>query len=125
MIEGMIKAGYKAGSSGYYKVQKENRMTGQEIRETILGKTITGVGVFSPWTRKMDSIKESDVNLFSGRYRGEIWIEGDEICQKYKTFQGRVNDCAYVYKNPQGNRKTLSEYLLLTDYWMYPFSIEE
>ena len=49
-IEGLIKAGYKADPSNYYKLKKENKLTGQEIRELIFGKKIEGTYFYIPWS---------------------------------------------------------------------------
>ena len=124
-IEGLIKAGLKEDPSDYYKVHKENKMTGQEIRELIVGKTITGYFFAGSWSEKINKNGESEHTDFSGVHKAKIWIEGDAVCQQYETHLDGLKGCADIYKNPEGDKKTLSEYLLLTDFWIFPFSIKE
>ena len=38
LIEGLIKAGFDGDPSDYFKVEKQNRLSGQEIRELLMGK---------------------------------------------------------------------------------------
>jgi hypothetical protein len=60
LADGLLKAGLKGQSSGYYKIYEENRMTGKELRELALGTDST------KW-----------------------WIEGDMLClKKWKWLSG-------------------------------------
>jgi len=124
-IEGFIKAGFKEDPSDYCKVHKENKMTGQEIRELIVGKTITGYRFGFPWSRKTNKNGEFEHTDYSGVHKGKIWIEGDAVCRQYETRFDGLKGCEDIYKNPEGDKKTLSEYLLLTDFFLYPFSVKE
>lgn len=124
-IEGLIKAGYKGNPSNYNKIIQENKMTGQEIRELIVGKTITGYRFGKPWTTKINKSGEFEHTFLSSVHKGKIWIEGDAACRQYETHLDGLKGCEDIYKNPEGDKKTLSEYLLLTDYLILPFSIKE
>jgi hypothetical protein len=121
----LIKAGLKGDPTDYYKIRKENKMTGKEIRELIFGKTMSGKVFGYPWSVKIYKNGESDTTSLFGVHKGKAWIEGDALCTQYETrFEG-LKSCADIYKNPEGYKKTLSEYLILTDYGLLPFSIEE
>lgn len=120
-----MKAGLKGNPSGYYKVHKENKMTGQEIQELIVGKTITGYAFGFPWSTKINKSGECETTDFFGVHKGKIWIDGDALCTQYETLYDGLKGCSDIYKNPEGDKKTFSEYLLLADYWLFPFSIEE
>ena len=100
-------------------------MTGQEIRELIVGKTITGYRFGFPWSIKINKNGEFEHTDYSGVHKGKIWIEGYAVCRQWVTRFDGLKGCADIYKNPEGDKKTLSEYLRLTDYWIYPFSIAE
>lgn len=126
-IEGLIKAGLKVKGdpSDYYKVHQENKMTGKEIRELIFGKTMSGKVYGYPWSVKINKNGECDTTSFLGVYKGKAWISGDALCSQYETRFDGLKSCSDIYKNPEGDKKTLSEYLSLTDYGLLPFSIEE
>ena len=124
-IEGLIKAGLKGDPSDYYKVHKENKMTGQEIQELVIGKTMTGYVFGFPWSRKIYKNGESETTIFSVVHKGKTWIEGDVLCGQYETLYDGFKGCSDIYKNPEGDKKTLSEYLLLSDYGLFQFSIEK
>ena len=126
-IRGLIKAGLKVKGDrlDYYKVHKENKMTEQEIQELLLGKTMTGISWGFTWSIKIYTNGECETTIFSNVYKGKTWIENDELCRQSETLFYGLKDCADIYKNPEGNKNTLSEYLLLSDYWLSPFSIKE
>ena len=101
-------------------------MTGQEIRQLIVGKTITGFDFGMQWSTRISKSGEWELTDFSGVHKGKkIWIEGDALCVQYETFLDGLKGCSDIYKNPEGDKKTLSEYLMLTDFWLLPFSIEK
>jgi len=124
-IEGLIKKGYKGNPLDYYKLHKENKMTGQEIQELIVGKSMTGYSFGKQWSRAIDKNGEFEYTDFKVVHKGKIWIEGDAICRQYETLFDGLKGCEDIYKNPEGDKKTLSEYLSLTDFWIFPFSIKE
>lgn len=57
LASGLLKAGLPGEPSEYYKIYEENRLTGKELKELILGSDI-----------------------------GKWWIEGDMLCSKWKLF---------------------------------------
>ena len=126
-IEGLIKAGYKGNSSDYYKIIKENKLNGQEIKELMLGKTQSGYFFGNPWSMNRNNNGDVEItDIFGGVIdKGKTWIEGDAICNKFEKRYDGIKDCSDIYKNPEGDDIGLSEYISLTDYWMLPFSIIE
>ena len=129
-IGGLIKAGLKVDSIDYYKVNKENKMTGKEINEELFGKTIRGKRFGEMWSLKINNNGKSEKTWPSPGQKkftvhiGNAWIEGNMLCQQYNTLYRKLKDCAEVYRNPHGDKKTLSQYILWTDYWLYPISVE-
>ena len=51
--------------------------------------------------------------------------QGDTLCRQYETLHEGMKSCAEIYKNPEGENMTNSEYFLLTDYTMALFSVKE
>lgn len=100
-------------------------MRGQEIQELVIGKTISGTFWGFQWSIRIYENGESERSDFFGVHKGKTWIEGDALCAQYETAYDGLEICSDMYKNPEGDKNTLSEYLSLTDYGLFPFSIEE
>jgi hypothetical protein len=101
-------------------------MTGREIHELLFGKTMAGYFMGFRWSVNTEKNGEIEAVSFDGKvYKGKSWIEGDAICRQYETRYDGFKDCADIYRNPEGDERRLSEYLLLTDYFIFPFSVEE
>jgi hypothetical protein len=123
-MEGFVKAGFKKDPSNYYKVPKENKMTGQEIQELIFGKTMEGIKYDMPWSLITNKNGVSEYTLFFNFYKGKSWVEGDTLCRQFPLLYDGLKYCSEIYKNPEGDSATYSEYLLLTDFWLLPFSVK-
>ena len=125
-IKGLIKAGYKGNLSDYYKVEKENKLTGQEIQELIFGKTIEGSYYTIPWSLATNKDGETEyANKYFGVHQGKSWIEGDTVCSQYESLYDGLEYCSEVYKIPEGDNIKSSEYLILNDFMLSPISIKE
>ena len=125
-IEGLIKAGFKGNPSDYHELKKDNKLTGQEIRELIFGKTIEG----SYFNIELSIAINKDggteySNAFFGNYKGKSWIEGDAVCSQYEFHYDGLEYCYEVYKIPEGDKMKSIEYLLLTDFMLAPISIKK
>ena len=126
IIEGLIKAGYKGNPSNYYKLKKENKLTGQEIQELIFGKKIEGTYFNVPWSLTMNKDAESEYAIkYYGNHKGKSWIEGDTVCNQYESLFDGLKYCSDVYKTSEGDNMKSGKHLLLTDFMLSPFSIEE
>ena len=137
-IKGLIKAGYKGNPSNYYKIIEENRLSGNEIKELILNKKVSGkVSVILKkkgsgkviglgWSHSISDEGEFVYHHYFGKtYKGKSWVDGDTLCYQFESLVDGIKYCAEIYKNPKGNKDELSEYLSLTDFWIFPFSISE
>ena len=137
-IEGLIKAGYKGNPSNYYKIIEENKLSGNEIKDLILNKKVSGkVSVILKkkvsgkvfglgWSQSRNAEGEFEYTHFSGKtHKGKSWVDGDTLCYQFESLYDGIKYCAEIYKNPEGNKDELSEYLFLTDFYIYPFSIIE
>jgi hypothetical protein len=125
-IGGLIKAGYKGNPSNYYKLKKENKLTGQEIQELIFGKKIEGTYFHVPWSLTTNKDGESEYdNKFYGNHKGKSWIEGDTVCNQYESLFDGLKYCSEIYKTSEEDNMTSSKYLLLNDFMLSVFSIKE
>lgn len=123
--DAFLKAGVSGKPSGYYQISKYPKLTGKEIRKLILGHKITG---FDFWNGKqwwLDPTKDGKAIYRNsvGTYNVKSWVEEDMFCKQGEKLYGGFKDGADVYKNPKGSLKKKDEYLLTTDYGIYPFSI--
>ena len=122
--DGLLKAGLPGQPSGYYKILEENRLTGEEIRELLFGRTVTW---FSSSTRTQWWIKSSEDGkkvkiwgLFSDS--GKSWVEDDLICRQWENILGGLKYCHHIYRNPEGTSEEKNEYLRVADFGISPRS---
>jgi len=124
--ESFAKSLMKAGLPGisYYQISKERKLRGKEIGELFFGHEVTGLDF---WTDKqwwLSCSKDKAVYRNAAMSADvDIWVEDDMICRQGKDLYGGIKDCAYVYSNPNGKPENRDEYLLMTDYGIYPFSV--
>jgi TolB-like protein len=114
-VDGLIKAGWHEPHR-YWEVYKENKLTGDEIRDLVFGRKCVGVSRGDIWTAKYDN----EGNVFFEGYgltdTGKAWIEGDQFCEKWKKFKGGLSGCADVYRNPTGTPEGKDEYFTAWDW---------
>jgi tetratricopeptide (TPR) repeat protein len=121
--EGLLKAGLSGAPGGYYKILKENRLTGAEIRELVFGKTVDVTSVWGHWER-IKRTKDGGSTLLAG-LEGRSWIEGDTLCNRWPKRFGGQEMCATVFRNPEGTREGNNEYFQVSDLSVAVFSLEE
>jgi len=137
-IEGLIKSGYKGNPSNYYKIIEENRLSGNEIKELILNKRVSGkVSVILKkkgsskvfglgWSHSISDEGEFVYHHpFGKTHKGKSWVDGDTLCYQFESLYDGIKYCAEIYKNPEGTKDKLSEYLSLADFNIRSFSIAE
>ena len=125
-IEGLIKCGYKGNPSNYYKIIEENRLSGNEIKELILNKKVSGKLFGFLWSRSRNDEGEIEYTYIDGgTHKGKSWVDGDTLCYQFESLYDGIKYCAEIYKNPEGTKDKLSEYLSLADFNIRSFSIAE
>ena len=129
LIKGLVKAGYRVDAANYHKVNEDQKLNGQEIRELVLSKTQIGTNVYGPkrsWSiyRNWDGKLESP-NIFGGVDKGSSWVEDNEVCNQYEFRFGAIKYCGDIYRNKSGDETTMSEYLYVTDFGILPFSVRK
>lgn len=127
LISGMVKAGFKGNLSDYPKIGEKDKLIEEEIKELLFGRIISGFSFGGNWSHRIhyDGIIEW-LGLFDKNVdTGCSWIENDEICIQFENEFDGLKYCSKVYKNPEGDKIKTNEYILLTDFWILPFSIEK
>ena len=127
LVDGLVKAGFEGNSSDYHKVNKENRLSGQAIRELLFGKTALGliVGFEISMHRSDTGNLELNIPMFGISDMGKSWIEGDMVCNQFDHTYDGVKFCQDVYNNPEGSDEGKNQYLLVSDAIILSFSIKE
>ena len=124
LASGLVMAGMPGGTSGYLKISDQNRLTGNEIKMLLFGRTMIG---FEPFTEEqfwVDRTKDGKATLRSllGSDTGKSWVEGDILTDQWDLFMEGVKLSGYVFRNPDGTPKKKDEYLRLDDFGFISFS---
>jgi TolB-like protein/Flp pilus assembly protein TadD len=121
-VEGLIKAGHPKPHR-YYEVSEENKLTGDEIRRLVFGRTGVGATVAGgSWTVKNGKDGSAFYEGYGLKDRGRNWIEGDQLCDQYKIFLGGLKKCQELYRNPKGTPEGKNEFLWINDTAILPVS---
>jgi len=121
LAEGLIKAGMPGRPSGYFHASKENQLTGKEIEALLFGSTITGIdaGTGQQWWFERKKDGQTTSRGAFGSNTGRTWIEGDMSC----TQMGGMEYCMTTFRNPNGTREGMDEYINFSDNGIARFSV--
>jgi len=127
LVKGLIIAGFKGNPSDYYKVSEDNRLNGHAIRELLFGETLLGsiIGFEYIQHRSDEGKLEMNIPMFGISDNGMSWIEGDMVCNQFEYTYDGIKFCIDIYYNPEGSYEEKSQYLVVADSIIFPFSIKE
>lgn len=126
--QGLLEAKMPGQPDGYYKVRQDQKLTGDEIRELIMGKTVTG---YYPWNERQEWVDRTADGkaVIRGGHSGEIvldqgqsYIEGDLLFEQWEKRTTGLRIGGPVYRNPEGTPEQKDEYLMFTDFAFLPMS---
>jgi adenylate cyclase len=121
-VDGLIKAGWPEPHR-YYAVYKENKLTGDEIRDLVVGKTQVLAGFAGGgWTQKLSEDGSVVYKGYGIHDTGVYRIEGDQCCITYDKMLASLPLCVDLYRNPGGTVEKKDEYIQVNDFGMYPVS---
>jgi len=125
--EGFVKAGLPGETSGFYKISKENRLSGKEIMKLFFGRNVTGftLGTGKKWWIKRGKDGKATIRDGDDSDTGKSWVEEDMLCDQWDNFYEGLKDCWVVYRNPEGTPENYDKYLGAPGYGIYPFSLVE
>jgi TolB-like protein/class 3 adenylate cyclase len=123
--EGFSKAGIPGDYNKIYRIAEEKKLSGEQIKTLVSGQKITGI---SPWSGKQWWIKHNEdgsalYRFSSGEFNGKSWIENDWLCFEWQKLRKGLVDCTSMFKNPKGTTEKMNEYLMVTDYGIFPYSV--
>ena len=126
--QGLVKAGLRGDPKNCYTVNAENRLNDQEIRKLFFGKTSTGYvyGIKElEWVLDISNEGQVDYRYRGKSYSGKAWVENDNICLIREKYFDGLKSCEEIYRNPDGDELTKTEYFRITDYGYFLFSVKE
>jgi len=137
LAHSLVKAGLATPSRRYFAVAAEDRLTTDQIKSLVSGKTMIGInqghfgvvdrtstGVPSEefkLTRDINAkiVRQGKLNYF--RTGGEIRIENDLLCDYWQDFLQVY--CVAIFRNPDGAPETRDEYIFFTLMNTFSFSV--
>ena len=113
----LIMAGAPGSPTDYYKILKENRISGQEVKSLFFGRKITGTAMSTGKEVQWEWSKNGDFQFSMGNFQdqGKSWVEGDVTFIQYKKLFGGLPYGVTIYKNPDGSRDSKNQYLIVSD----------
>ncbi len=122
--EGLLMAGMPGEPSGFYKISKEHRLSGKEIRKLFFGRKVTGFDstIQKQWWVERTKDGKATIRGGDGSDSGKSWIEDDMLCDQWDNLFDGLKDCWPIYRNPEGTYENNDEYLGTLSYGIYPFS---
>jgi tetratricopeptide (TPR) repeat protein len=114
---GLLKTGIFL-HSGYYKLSEDDKLSGEEIKALVFGRTVCGSDGC------IDRTKQGQATYHDGQVSesGRSWIEGDMLCNQWKTRLKGLKYCAPVFRNHEATAGLLNDYLSINDYGFTTFS---
>ena len=128
--DGLLKAGLAGEPSGYYKIYKEHKLSGEEIRGLFFGRKIIGSDLRTDQTWWIERTKDgratySGTEGTEGSDSGKSWVEDDMLCDQWENLFGGLKECWPIFRNPEGSHENQDEYLGVPGYGIYPFSVKD
>ena len=113
----LIKAGAPGDPTDYYRILKEYRIRGQEIKSLIFGHKITGTAMSTGKQFQWEFAESGEFKFIMGNFQdiGKSWIEEDVLFIQFKKLFGGLPYGATIYNNPDGSIETKNQYFMVSD----------
>jgi tetratricopeptide (TPR) repeat protein len=117
IADALIKAGAPGKLSDYYRIFKENRIKGQEVKSLLLGRKITGISMSTGKQLWWEWTENGELKLDFGSFQdeGKSWVEGDVFFTKFKKMFGGLPYGTIIYRNPDGSGESKNQYFMVSD----------
>jgi TolB-like protein len=123
--------GVERPPSRYLKLDRETRLSGEEIKALLFGHTIKGRDYWlgDPFSQQRTiggKVTHSGVISFhsaielEGEEVGESWIEDDRLCDRWPEADGDLTFCALIFRDSDSGQ---NNYYMVTDTGPHPFSV--
>jgi adenylate cyclase len=117
IADALIKAGAPGQPTDYYRILKENRINGQEVKSLLFDRKITGTAMSTGkqlWWEWANS-GEFKLDLGTIQDMGKSWVEGDVLFIQFKKLYGGLPYGTIIYRNPDGSRESKNQYFMVSD----------
>jgi hypothetical protein len=94
------------------------KQVAEEIKALLFGRTVCGSDGCIDRTKQ----GQATHHVMQISESGRSWIEGDMLCNQWKTRMKGLKYCAPVFRNPEATAGMLNDYLSITDYEFTTFS---
>jgi adenylate cyclase len=122
LLDGLRKAGVPELPAGMEPVSAE-RMDGADVGNLVFGHELTGRQVL-PEVSAYHAVvaTRGSVTRTVGQevLTGRMWVQGDSLCSAYPR---KLTGCGAVFRNPSGTSRATNEYILLSRFKRYEFSV--
>jgi adenylate cyclase len=117
IAKALIKAGAPRKPTDYYRIVKENRINGQEVKSLFFDRKITGTAMSTgkQFWWEWEKSGEFKLNLGAFQDKGKSWVEGDVFFIQFKKLYGGLPYGTIIYRNPDGSMESENQYLMVSD----------
>ncbi len=124
LLDALRTAGVPEWPHGY-QGRPEHRLDGQEIAALTFGRTWIGYADYDrPFIQEISEDGRVAYRDTLTLITGVISAEGNKLCQQSEAFLMGRQHCGYVYRNPGGTPEAKDEYIYLSAYAIYRFSVK-
>ncbi len=124
LLEALRQAGMPEWPFGY-QGRPERRLGGQEIVALTFGRTWMGTGdIGGPFVQEISKNGTFAYRDSRTLLTGRLSPEGNKLCQQYEAVLMGRKHCGYVYRNPVGTPAAQNEYIYVSPYASYRFSVK-
>jgi tetratricopeptide (TPR) repeat protein len=133
LADGFDAAGVVARPpSRYLELNRQTRLSGQEIETLLFGHTIKGKEflIGSGWSQKRTTggkVSHTGTAIHIGTNpggqnlnKGESWIDDDRLCNRWFDIDGDITSCALIFRDLLGDQ---DHYYMVTDFGPSRFQV--
>jgi adenylate cyclase len=123
LLDALRLAGMPEWPPGY-QGRPEDRLDGRAIVALTFGRTWVGTGVDNrPFVQEINRTGTRVYRDTNSLITGGASVEGNKLCQQSDGFLMGRKHCGYIYRNPDRTPEAESEYIYVSAYAIYRFSV--
>ena len=118
IADALIKAGAPGKPTDCYRILKENRIKGQEVKALLFGRKVTGIAMSTGKPIQWEWAKNGDFKFTMGssyQDMGKTWVKGDVFFIQFEKLIGGLPYGTTIYSNPDGSRESKNQYFMVSD----------
>ena len=123
--------GVERPPSRFLKLDRENRLSGEEIKALVFGHRIRGRDYWQDddWAQQRSlegKVSNFGVSAYTGFLElvgeevGESWVEDNRLCDRWSLVGGDITKCVLIFRDPDSGP---NNYYMVTDTGPHPFSV--